>query len=150
MSAAGPIGLIVGGTIISISARKLAKKADKAYAEALKTKNEVNKVCRYLVNLTELSNKFYESFLLVNSAYKRHWLEFKKLVGKNKKNPLKNFTEKEKILTQNLYLLVQLLYHMCQVSLVLKEEKDGLNILNVDGINNEIANADGVLEFVKE
>lgn len=50
-------------------------------------------------------------------------------------------------MTENLVLLVGLLYKMCQLQLVYKSsEKDGLNRVNTDGINKTKEEAAIVLE----
>ena len=56
------------------------------------------------------------------------------------------FTQDEKMVTQNMVLLVGLLYKMCQVNLVKKSnnEKD-MNTINKDAVYQSIENADRVL-----
>lgn len=61
-----------------------------------------------------------------------------KLSKLNKRN-WNEFSEQEKLATENSVLLVGLLYKMCQISLVKKAEKeDEINILNQDEVNETI------------
>ena len=61
-----------------------------------------------------------------------------------------HFTEKEKIATKNAVMLVGLLYTMCQVKLVIKQEsEDALNLVNNEEINKAIHDADIVLQEIQ-
>ena len=52
------------------------------------------------------------------------------------KTDWREFSEKEKLTTENAILLVGLLYSMCKVKLVLKgQDKDELNRVNIYAVN---------------
>lgn len=58
-----------------------------------------------------------------------------------------DFVDSEKQLTENTMVLAELLYEMCNISLVLKKKNnDGFNPVNKDGVELIINKASKILE----
>ena len=71
------------------------------------------------------------------------------IVNYEGKTDWRDFSEKDKITTQNLVLLVGLLYKMCQVQLVLKDDDgDGQNTVNTKAIMDVQMEADLLLDNI--
>lgn len=140
------VGLMVGGFVINSTGKKLSNQADEAYQQAKKTEEEVEEVCQYLNSLTYYGAKFKKSLLVVSEAYKKRLWKLDFTVNREKKTNWNDFTEQEKLLTQNTILLVGILYKMCQVKLVKKTEKeDSRDEVNKEEINKAIKQADEVM-----
>lgn len=144
------IGLLVGGIIFNATGSHLSDKADEAYEQAKRTEDEVNKIVKYLNELSGAAMPFKMSLTEVEAQYRSHLSILDHIVNFSEKTHWEDFTEKEKLVTQNSVLLVGLLYSMCQVKLVLKDEDgDGLNTVNTAEIDEAISNAGKVLKDIK-
>ena len=117
------VGLLVGGVIFNITGNTLSNKADEAWEQAKKTENEVEKIVSYLTDLKNISCMYYETLDKVNKQYSASLSAIDHVVNFSEKTEWSEFTEKEKQTTENLILLVGLLYKMCQVRLVLQSDK---------------------------
>ena len=78
------------------------------------------------------------------------------IININGKTEWSLFTDREKIVTENAVLLVQLLYKMCQVKLVLvSEKKDETNKVNSSEVDEMVKTAEnfmrerGINQFTK-
>lgn len=136
------VGLLVGGVIFNIAGGKLSDKADDAWNQMLKAEVEIEKLCRYLKDLRELSNNYQKSLGEVNELYTMHLTELKRIVNVWGHNDWNTFTDEEKRITENTVLLVGLLYSMCKVELVKKStQKDGMNTINQADAKKAMENA---------
>ena len=118
------VGLLVGGVIFSATGGKLSDKADEAYNQMKKAEETINKACIYLDELKRASKKYYQSLEKVKDKYCESFNYVSYVVNKLNKTNWNEFTDDEKVATQNVVLLVGLLYKMCQVSLVNKAENE--------------------------
>ena len=140
------VGLLVGGIIFSFTGGKLSDKADEAWAQMKKAEEKINIICNYLVNLRSTSNEYYETLSRANDIYQRHLNGLKGIVTMLGHTDWNAFTPEEKKLTENTVLLVGLLYNMCKVELVLKNENEnGINTINKAAVERSITNANTVL-----
>ena len=144
------VGLLVGGIIFNVTGSKLSDKADEAYVQAKRTEGEVNKIVAYFDELTEVATAFKESLTKVEGVYRKYLDIIDHIVNFNEKTSWEDFTDKEKKATENSVLLVGLMYTMCQVKLVLKQEGDELNKVNKDVVNDAIGDADVVLNDITD
>ena len=144
------VGLLVGGIIFNITGSKLSDKADEAYVQAKQTEGEVNTIVAYFDELTEVATAFKESLTKVEGVYRKYLDIIDHIVNFNEKTSWEDFTDKEKKATENSVLLVGLMYTMCQVKLVLKQEGDELNKVNKDVVNDAIGDADVVLNDITD
>ena len=139
------IGLLVGGIIFNATGSKLSDKADEAYLQAKRTENEVNTIVHYFDELTCAANDFKEALTKVENIYRSYLDTLGYIVNFNEKTNWNDFTDKEKKVTENTVLLVGLLYTMCRVKLVLKQDNEELNKVNRQDIDNVVADTDVVL-----
>ena len=143
------VGLLVGGIIFNVTGSKLSDKADEAYYQAKRTESEVDKIVSYFDELTKAALSFKESLTKVEEQYKKHMQTLDHVVNFSEKTRWSEFTEKEKKMTENAVLLVGLLYNMCKVNLVLKDQgTDGLNAVNHKEINKAVKDAEEILKDV--
>lgn len=143
------IGLLVGGIIFNATGTHLSDKAEDAYHQAQRTENQVNKIVKYLNELTNAATDFKRSLDIVSKAYYERLSVLNSVINYSDKTNWTDFTDKEKKVTENLVLLVGLLYQMCKVKLVLKSKsKDDINIVNHNEIYKAIDNANKVMHDV--
>lgn len=125
------VGLLVGGIIFNITGSGLSNKADEAWGQMKKAEAEINRICTYLVELSEVAIKFNNSLGKVNENYIKNMNILTYIVENSKKTDWELFTPEEKILTENTSLLVGLLFNMCKVPVVLKSNNENdLNKVN--------------------
>lgn len=135
------VGLLIGGVIFNFAGGKTSKKAEKVYDQAREIERETDKICDYLDELYSYADKYLNALRDVNAIYYPKLEHFENLV-KTTTN-WREFTDRQKIMTENLVLLVGLLNKMCKVKLVLQSEnKDELNKVNKAEIDSAIKDAD--------
>lgn len=141
------IGLLVGGVIFNVTGSKLSDKADEAYSQARRTEKEVNKIVEYFDELSTAAEGFRTSLTNVEEQYMKRLSILDHIINFEEKMEWSEFSDKEKILTENTVLLVGLLYQMCKIQLVLKAEKeDELNHVNKLAVNQAVSNADQIIK----
>lgn len=139
-------GLLVGGVIFSFTGSKLSDKADEAWAQMKKAEKTIDGICEYLTDLSRIANEYRESISKVDRAYQAHLNRLYEIVLVNQKKDWNEFTNEEKMITENTVLLVNLLYNMGKVKLVLVSENEELNEINKDEVNKTIENAESFLK----
>ena len=140
------VGLMVGGIIFAVTGSSLSGKADEARNQMLKAEREINRICKYMKELSNVAVEYTKSLNSVNQIYKTHLRRLECVVNDIGKTDWNEFTDGEKLCTENTVLLVGLLYNMCKVELVQQaENKDELNTVNTDAINKSMADAEQVL-----
>lgn len=143
------VGLLVGGIIFNVTGTKLSEKADEAYSQATKTEKEVDEICSYLSRLESSARSFKKTLTSVEEAYKRHLQILDHLINYDGKTDWNDFSAKDRQITENTVLLVGMLYKMCQVQLVLKNNgNDGQNTINTKAIKDAEMEADLLLDNV--
>lgn len=145
------VGLLVGGVIFSVTGSKLSSKADEALVQAKRTEEEVAKICNYLWDLIKTSRSFRDALIKVDELYCQKMTILDCVINVNEKTEWNEFTDKEKKVTENLVLLVGLLYKMCQTKLVVKSDyNEEYNEVNHEEIFKSINDANTILDVVKE
>ncbi len=140
------VGLLVGGIIFNVTGAKLSDKADAAYSQAKKIDAQVNKVTWYLRQLKDAANGYQTTLSKVEEQYRKRLKTLDFIISFSEKTNWSDFSEKEQKMTENLILLVGLLYKMCQVKLVLQAEKeDELNTVNKEEMDETVRNAENIL-----
>lgn len=141
------VSLLVGGIIFNATGSKLSDKADAAYSQACKTEDQVNHITWYLRQLETTANEFQGTLSRVEEQYRKRLETLNFIITLSEKTDWNDFSKKEQKMTENLVLLVGLLYKMCQVKLVLQSEKeDELNTVNKEAVDEVIRNAENILE----
>lgn len=142
------IGLLVGGIIFNITGSSLSDKADEAWSQMKRAEKEINNICSYMINLSEVAVQYNKTMSFVNSIYMKHLRNLQNMVYILDKKDYDKFSYEEKVSTENTVLLVGILYNMCKVQLVDKGENEGdLNKINYKKINQSISDAN---QFIAE
>ena len=140
------VGLLVGGVIFSFTGGKLSDKADEAWSQMKKIEDKINKICEYLLDLRNTSNKYHDTISSVNGIYQKHLNGLTSVVTMLGHKDWNTFTAEEKKLAENTVLLVGLLYNMCKVELVIKGKgEEDMNTINTTEVNQSIDHAKVVL-----
>lgn len=148
VSTAG-IGIMVGGIVFNITGCKLSKKADDAYKESIKIKEESDKICDYLSKLDKYARDYIKSISVVENKYRKNLQILDHIMNYEKKTNWKRFSKKDKEVVEQTVLLVGLLFKMCQVKLVLKDKKNkDQNVVNVKGIMDMCSESDRIMESI--
>lgn len=141
------VGLLVGGAIFNITGKNLSDKADEAWRQMKRAEETINKSCTYLDELQDIAIKYNSSLRNVYGRYKNTFSSVSHTVNELHKTDWNNFSEKEKMETQNAVLLVGLLYKMCKVNLVKKAQNDGeMNEINKGEIDKSMEDSRKVLD----
>lgn len=136
------VGLLVGGIIFNVTGSKLSDKADEAWAEMKKAEKKINEVYAYLDDLQTIAERYIYSLNSVDKVYTDHLSKLDMIVNTYGKDDWNYYSTEEKMTTQNTVLLVQLLYNMCRVKLVLKDEDgDGMENINKAEASEQLNNA---------
>lgn len=142
------IGLLVGGIIFNITGSSLSDKADEAWSQMKKAEREINKICLYLDELYGAADKFYKALNRTNRIYADHYNKLHTIVETNGKVDWNDFTDDERLITQNAAMLVSLLFNMCKVKLVLTSDESEINKVNTVEIDNSISETNKTLESI--
>lgn len=138
------VGLLVGGIIFGVAGKGLSEKADEAWSQMKKAESQIEEICTYLENLSNIAKKYNNSLLSVEKIYKNHLNKLNEIV--TQKRDWYSFTKEEKLVTENTVLLVGLLYNMCKVKLVLQtDDENELNKINEREITRSIKNTKSVI-----
>lgn len=137
------VGLLIGGAIFSLTGSSMSDKADKAYDDAKREKDTVDRICVYLNDLYHAVLPFDQALRECQSLYLRHIDALERMVGVDDKTDWGLFTDDEQRQVQNTVLLVGLLYSMCKVKLVIQStnEDGSMNRINYRGIEESIDKA---------
>lgn len=140
------VGLLVGGVIFNFTGASLSNKADEAWSQVLRAEKEIDQTCAYMKQLSEVATDYTKSLNCVNQIYEVHLRRLKCVVNDVGKLDWNEFTDGEKLCTENTALLVGLLYNMCKVQLVQRAETmNGLNRVNSKAIKKSMADAEHIL-----
>lgn len=140
------VGLMVGGIVFAITGSSLSDKADEAWKQMLKAEEEIDRICEYMKDLSNAAIGYTKSLNSVNQIYQTHLRRLQCVVNDIGKIDWNEFTDGEKLCTENTVLLVGLLYNMCKVQLVKQAESKGeLNTINSDEIKKSMTDAEQVL-----
>ncbi len=141
------VGLLVGGIIFNVTGSSLSNKADEAWDQMKRAEKEIDGICSYLTDLSNIAKKYMSSLQSVENVYQSHLNQLQKIVNHEEKTDWNDFDQAEKAITENTALLVGLLYNMCKVQLVIKSDKeDELNAINSDAVNKSIADAEQFIQ----
>lgn len=141
------VGLMVGGAIFAFTGSKLSEKADEAWSQMRRAEEKINTICTFLEQLKTASISYMDSLYKTRSLYSNHISFLEKLLQREANWNL--FSEEEKKNIRNLVYLVSLLYAMCKENLVIKnEDNEGINSVNMNGIDTQIKKANTALEQI--
>lgn len=144
------VGLLVGGVIFNAVGSNISEKTDEAREQVDRAEKQINKICDYCQDLSSIAVKYHESLSKVNLCYITHLTMLREIVIENGKTDYVNdFTYYDQKVLKNTANLVGILYEMCKVKLVIPaDNEEELNIINYDGIEKNIGNADMFLNDI--
>ncbi len=143
------VGLLVGGFIINITSSKLTNKVGEAKIQMREAEQNIKKTCSYLTELENTAIKYINSLTNVRKIYLDNLNKISYIVYNLNIVDWNQFTEQEKKTTENLVLLVGLLYKMCQVNLVIKAENENdMNSINKKSVDDAIRNSEQIIEYI--
>lgn len=153
------VGLLIGGIIFSVAGACVSNKAEKAWDQMLENENKINEICNYLEKLGNISTSFDHALKKVEKVYLNYLARLEYVIDEqfrkksffaklfSKKVNYKKFAREEKLITENLILLVGFLYEMCKVQLVEKStDEEQLNTINEEDINSQIEKSENILQ----
>lgn len=92
------VGVMVGGIIFNIVGSSLSNKADEAYWQVRKEREEINKICDYLLELSQTAKEYTESISTVQNVYKKQLDILKYIVYTLNKRDWNDFSKEENLL----------------------------------------------------
>lgn len=141
------VGFLVGGLLFNSSDTRLFGKASEAVSQVFEAKEKIDRICFYLEDLVDTSNRYYTSLYEVNKAFERHLEGLKTIVTLLDHKDWNTFTDEEKGVAENTVLLVGLLYNMCKVKLVLKaKHEEEVNTINSYSVEASMHQAERILQ----
>ena len=101
-----------------------------------KAEQEINKSCDYLQEISNCTEEYYSTLNKLNNIYQKHIDNMKSLIVDMSMTDWNYFSDSAKLLVENTYYLVGLLYNMCKVQLILQPEKENeMGKINYEEIN---------------
>jgi len=139
-------GIMIGGIIFNVVGSSLSDKADEAFRQVHKERNEINNICEYLLELNTTAKRYFVSISNVYEVYKRHFNILSYVVETLEKKDWNDFSSEEQLVTENTALLVSLLYNMGKVQLVLAStDSSQPNKVNKAAVKESMHNAKMIL-----
>lgn len=139
------VGVMVAGIAFNYSGTTMSKKANEAWEQIVQETDEVDKVCTFLQELFELSQKYYDAIYKLEKVYRKQLRKFLHLVMDKKKCDWKVYSETEKMLVENTVLLVSLMFGMCNVQLTIVDEITEGRLINSIEVEQMISKSEEVL-----
>lgn len=134
------VGIMVGGIIFNVVGGSLSDKADEAYHQVCKEQEEVNKICHFCLELQNTAKKYMKTLSTVNEVYHKKLDILNYTVNTLNKRDWNDFSQEEKIATENTAMLVGLLYNMGKVELILKSDNNtNSNIVNKNTVEKSVS-----------
>lgn len=148
-TAAG-IGLLVGGAIFSIAGQILSNKADEAQKQMLENKQQTDVLCDYLKDLQHTAEQYTQTLLKMRSLYDKQLDKMCQMVtaheDSNQHVDWNTLSKGEKLIVENMVLIVQVLYDMCKVQFVLSSKSSDQKVINKDAIHKAEKAAQDTIE----
>lgn len=132
------IGLLVGGLIANSYGDSLSEKAEEAWKQVNEREAKINKTCAYLDHLATSTEKLQKALQQAGALYQKQLKQLDELINRDKKISWRIFQEDEKVIVENLDLLVRLLYKMTSIKPILKKSDDDLPQVNDEDISRMV------------
>lgn len=144
--AAPYLGPLVSPAVFYVAGEQLSHKAKKAHKQMKRAEKEIDKVCDHMKELRKVAVDYKDSLESVNRIYQDHLARLQNIVNDMKKTNWNEFSQSERLCVENSVLLTALLYNMCKVQLVRKEDNvDEPCKVNTIGIERSMTEAKQVL-----
>lgn len=145
------VGLLIGGLIFSISGSHIKGKAEKALQQVIENERKGKQIVQYLKELKVIADRYDTALMRVNAVYERNLKAFQGFMYayENEHIDWNMLKDSQKIIVENVVLLVGLLYEMCKTQLVSKSTSaNGLNSINYNSVNASFFKADAALKDI--
>lgn len=146
------VGLLVGGVIFSITGSSLSNKADEAMKQVVANEVKINDICVYLYDLQKTVERYNATLLRMQSLYTKQLNKMRGIVEScyDKYVNWQNLSSEEKLVIENMVLIVGVLYNMCKVQLVQKSKDSEQNIINKKAINKAEKDAEELMLLMQK
>lgn len=128
------IGLLVGGFMADSYGNSLSDKAEEAWKQVREHEEKIDRECAYMEHLSSSTDKLRNAFCSTAEQYSHEIQKLDELITRNKKDEWKTFQENEKMIVENLDILVRFLHHMTAIQLCRKKSDDVLPQVNDEEI----------------
>lgn len=143
------VGLLIGGVIFSVAGDKISGKSDDACSEIKKANEKLEEVTEYVEDIRKYATKYNNILLKAQSKYDEYINTLSVIINVYGKTDWDTYLESEKLVVENLVLLVGLLYNMCKVKVLLKaKDENGFEKINKTDINHNITKANNIIASV--
>lgn len=148
-TAAGGAAILVGGVIVNIMGHKIANDAVEFEKQVMQEKANIDEACVLLGEITTVADRYRRALMAVREAYDERLRLVKEIVIDRGKTDWNDFDSSEKLLVQNLVLLVGMLYSMCKVNLVIDDDGDGItDRVNTSGVDLQLRKSSELMESI--
>ena len=150
---------MIGGIIFSVAGSSVSNKAEKAWDQMLENENKINTICDYLCKLGQIASSFDLALKKVEKVYSNYLSRLEYVIDEqfkkksffsklfSKKVDYRKFSDEQKNITENVVLLVGLLYEMCKVQLVEKsDDEEEINTINEEEVRAQIEQSESTLQ----
>ena len=124
------VGLLVGGMIFSMAGSRISDQAEEAKDQMYKAESKIEKICDYLTELRNTARNYNDTLTSVRGVYNSQLNMMRDVVLSNTdahgKAEWSDLGSEGQRIISNTVALVQVLYAMCKVKLVLKDENSSL------------------------
>lgn len=146
------VGLLVGGIVFSVTGSVLSNKADKAWEDMLNNEKTIKSISKYLLELEKVATKYNTLLLKMNDLYNRQLIKMRNAVNSHGNGHVEwsVLTADDKIIVENMVMIVSILYNMCAVQIVKKSSGSELNTINKQDILQSENEAESMLKKMSE
>lgn len=116
------VAILVGGIAVAASSGKIKNQVNAITQEIKDAEYELVKIMAHLYELEKVSSEYCKVLESLYGIYQQYLKKLEQLVDVYQKRDWNKFSEKEKKLTENLILLVSLLYQLCKTPLVMRSQ----------------------------
>lgn len=148
-SAAGGAALLVGGIVVNVMGHKIAKDAEEFEKQIAQEKTNVDEACVLLEEIAAIADAYCRALAIVKQLYDEKLQQLKAIVVGQHKTDWSRFDEEERVLVQNVVLLVGMLYSMCKVNLVIDDDGDGItDRVNTSEVQAQLQKSSELIEAI--
>lgn len=126
-------GVFVAGIVVNIVGRKLSDDVDELCGQVEEERSNVDNACTLLNEIRVAADNYRNLILHVQGEYLGRVEHLERIIGDIPQFNWNDFSDKEKLLFENIVLLTGILYKMCQLNLIVDIDGDGI----ADRVNNE-------------
>ena len=128
---------------------KIAKDAEEFEKQIAQEKANVDEACVLLEEIAAIAGAYCRALTTVKQLFDEKLQQLKSIVVGQQKTDWNRFDEEEKLLVQNVVLLVGMLYSMCKVNLVIDDDGDGItDRVNTSEVKAQLRKSSELIEAI--